>query len=51
MPFRLTNISATFQGYINNIMSEKCDDFVIAYLNNILIYTKSKRKEYVEAVW
>ena len=40
-----------FQGYINKILAEKLNVFVIVYLNNILIYTKSKSKEHVEAVW
>ena len=50
MFFRLTNASATFQGYINKILAEKFDVFVIVYLNNILIYTKDKGKSYVQAV-
>ncbi len=39
-----------FQGYINKILAEKLDVFVIVYLNDILIYTKSKGKKYVDAV-
>ncbi len=50
MPFGLSNVLATFQGYINKIFVEKLNFFVIVYLNNILIYIESKRKEYVEAV-
>ena len=50
MPFRLTNAPTTFQGYINKILVEKLDVFVIMYLNDILIYTKNESKEYVEAV-
>ncbi len=50
MPFGLTNASATFQGYINKILAEKLDVFVIVYLNDILIYTQSKGKEHVQAV-
>ncbi len=41
---------ATFQGYINKILVEKLNVFVIAYFNNIVIYTESKGKEYVETV-
>ena len=50
MPFGLTNTSAIFQDYINKILAEKLDVFVIVYLDNILIYTESKGKEYVQAV-
>ncbi len=50
MPFRLTNASAMFQGYINKILAKKLNIFIIVYLNNILIYTENERKEQVEAV-
>ncbi len=50
MPFRLTNPPATFQGYINKILAEKLDVFVIVYLDDNLIYTKSVGKEHVEAI-
>ncbi len=51
MHFGLPNTPATFQGYINKILAEKLDVFIIVYLNDILIYIKSKGKEYVQAVW
>ncbi len=51
MPFRLTNTPATFQGYINKILAEKLDVFVIVYLDDILIYTESESEEHVQAVW
>ena len=38
--FGLSNAPTTFQGYINKILAEKLDIFVIVYLDNILIYTK-----------
>ncbi len=50
MPFGSTNAPATFQGYINKIPAEKFNVFVIVYLNDILIYTKSEGKEHVQAV-
>ena len=51
MLFGLTNIPALFQGYINKILAKKLDVFLIMYLNDILIYTKNKSKENVEAIW
>ena len=40
MVFALSNALATFQGYVNKILAEKLDIFVIIYLNDILIYIK-----------
>ena len=50
MPFLLTNVSATFQGYINKIPVDKLDIFEIVYLDDILIYIKNKSKENLKAV-
>ncbi len=50
MPFGLTNAQTTFQGYINKILAEKHEVFVIVYLNNILIYTESEGEEHVQTV-
>jgi hypothetical protein len=44
MPFRLTNAPATCQALINNILQEYLDIFIITYLDNILIFSKSKVK-------
>ncbi len=38
MSFKLKNPSVTFQRLINNMLREYLNDFVITYLNNILIY-------------
>ncbi len=51
MPFGLTNAPVIFQDYIKKFLAEKLDVFIIVYLDNILIYTKSKEEEHVETVW
>ena len=40
MFFGLSNAPVIFQEYVNKILAEKLDIFVIVYLNDILIYTK-----------
>ena len=50
MPFGLTNAPATFQALINTTLCEYLDVFVTAYLDNILIYTKSTLKEHIQEV-
>jgi hypothetical protein len=44
MPFGLTNAPALYQNLINNIFRRYLDDFIVAYLNDILIYSKTKEK-------
>jgi len=39
MSFELKNTFITFQRLINNTLKEYLNDFVITYLNNILIYS------------
>jgi hypothetical protein len=52
MPFSLTNAPATCQELINNVLRAHLDIFVIAYLNNILIYSQNKKehKKHVQTV-
>jgi hypothetical protein len=44
MPFRLTNAPATFQALINNVLREYLDIFVVAYLDDILIYSETEEE-------
>ena len=41
MPFRLTNAPASFQRFINEVCREHLDIFIIAYLDDILIFSKT----------
>jgi Reverse transcriptase (RNA-dependent DNA polymerase) len=49
MLFGLTNIPALYQSLINNIFRKYLDDFMVAYLDDILIYLKTK-KEHIKHV-
>lgn len=51
MPFGLSNVPASFQEYINKILAEKLDIFIIIYLDDILVYTKDLGQPHVEAVY
>jgi hypothetical protein len=44
MPFGLTNAPATFQSYIHDALKGLIDDFVIVYLDDILIYSQSEEE-------
>jgi len=52
MQFRFTNVLVTFQRQINSVLGEYLDEFIMAYLNNIIIYLNSKKehKKYIEWV-
>ena len=52
MPFRLTNALAVCQALINNTLQEHLDITVVAYLNNILVYSKilEEHKVYIQQV-
>ena len=50
MPFGLSNTPATFQRYVNKILAEKLDVFVIVYLDDILIYTEDPGQPHVDIV-
>ena len=50
IPFGFSNILTSFQSYINKILAEKLDIFVVLYFNNILIYLKHLGQPHVKAV-
>ena len=47
MPFGLTNAPATFCNLMNDVLYEFLDDFVVVYLDDIVVYSQSLR-EHVE---
>ena len=51
MQFRLINTPAIFQKRINSILGEHLDEFIIAYLDNIIIYSNSKEEHFQYIKW
>ena len=49
MSFNLINASVTFQTFVNNVLWNYLNQFIIVYLNDILVYSKMK-KEHVQHV-
>ena len=49
LPFGLTGGPASFQRYINNTLMEYLNDFCTAYMDDVLIFSKS-RAEHIEHV-
>ena len=46
MQFGLINILAIFQKRINSVLGEYLDEFIITYLNNIIIYFNSEEEHF-----
>ena len=51
MFFGLSSAPASFQGYINKILAEKLDIFVIVYLDDMFIYTENLGQAHIDVVW
>ena len=49
MPLGLSNAPATFQRLINNIMRDYLDNFIVTYLDNILVFSQNL-KEHIQHV-
>ncbi len=51
--FELCNVSITFQVFINDILIFYLNDFCIAYINNILVYSniEEEYKNYVNKIF
>ena len=47
LPFGLTNAPATFQTLMNDVFREVLDDFVVVYIDDILIFSATP-KEHLE---
>ena len=50
MLFELFNVLASFQSYINKIIAEKLDIFIIFYLKNIFIFTEALGQRHIKTV-
>jgi len=52
MPFGLKNAPATFQHFINDVLSDYLDEFVISYIDDILVYSNNveEHHEHVKKV-
>src|SRR5204862_6554908 len=44
--FDLTNILIIFQVYINHVLHDLVDEFFIVYFDDMLVFSKSKKKHY-----
>ena len=52
MPFGLTNALAIFMDFMNGVFHEYLDRFVIVFIDDILVYSKSQeeREEHLRIV-
>ena len=50
MPFGLCNAPASFQAYINDALRDYLDDFCVAYMDDVLVYSSGTLEEHIEHV-
>jgi hypothetical protein len=50
VPFELTNAPANQQAHVNNMLQPYLYKFVVGYLDDVLIYTKGTREDYIKKV-
>ena len=49
MPFSLTNSPAVFQRFMNDILGDLLDKYIVVYLDDILVYSDNlkEHKEHI----
>jgi len=52
MPFGLTNAPASFMCLMNNVLSKYLDQFIVVFVDDILIYSKTEEehKEHLKII-
>ncbi|TFY51095.1 hypothetical protein EVJ58_g10743 [Rhodofomes roseus] len=51
MPFGLCNAPATFQAYMNHILRDALDSFVMVYMDDIIIFSRTKEDHVRHVEW
>ena len=51
MPFGLINALTTFQALVNDVLRDHLNISVLVYLDNILIYSKTKEQYIKDITW
>ncbi|KAK1914310.1 hypothetical protein P3342_007556 [Pyrenophora teres f. teres] len=44
MPFGMCNSPGTFQAYINDVLHEYLDEFCMAYLDDVIIFSETREE-------